>query len=465
MLQCCLSHRSIHYMNIILVGAGQTGYALAQYLTRDGHDVTVIDKNPDRISLVNTSLDAISICGSVDIELLRLAGAERADLLIAVTSSDESNILCCMVARKLGAAHTIARVRQQDRYGEVILLRDELGLSMTINPDFAAAAEISRVLRFPSATKVEPFAKGQAELVEFGLEAKNPLCGTAIRELHTRFGRGTLVCAVRRGDDVHIPGGDFVLQAGDVVHVVGAPRQIHTFFKSMDILKRSAKYVLIVGSSHVGLYLARQLLDMGIHVKLIESDREVCDQIKDEIPRAEIVCCDGSRPEVLEEEGMQAMDAVVFLTGSDEINLIMASYAKIAGVEKIVVKVDEDHFLSLAESFGLEEPVRPKVITAQTVLQYVRNMENASGASGVEMLRHFLDGRLEVLEFRAGVSSACVNIPLKTLSIRQDVLLGAIIRDGKCMIPGGNDEIWAGDSVLAITTKKGMTSLDDILRG
>ncbi len=168
-------------MNIILVGAGQTGYALAQYLTRDGHDVTVIDKNPDRISLVNTSLDAISICGSVDIELLRLAGAERADLLIAVTSSDESNILCCMVARKLGAAHTIARVRQQDRYGEVILLRDELGLSMTINPDFAAAAEISRVLRFPSATKVEPFAKGQAELVEFGLEAKNPLCGSAFR--------------------------------------------------------------------------------------------------------------------------------------------------------------------------------------------------------------------------------------------------------------------------------------------
>lgn len=452
-------------MNIILVGAGKTGFTLAQYLARDGHDVTVIDRNPERITLVNTSLDVISICGSVDIDLLKLAGAERADLLIAATNSDEANILCCMVGRKLGVEHTIARVRQRNHYQEVILLREELGLSMTINPDYSAAGEISRVLRFPSATKVEPFAKGQAELVEFPLGAKNPLCGTAIKELHSRYGRGVLVCAVRRGEQVHIPGGDFVLQPGDTLSVVGAPKQIHSFFKSMDIFKRSARYVMIVGGGHVGVYLSRQLLDMGIHVKVVDKDPEKCVQVKDFLPKAEVVCCDASRPEVLEEEGLRAMDALVLITGSDEINLILAAYAKSVNVDKIVLKVNEEHFVSLAESFGLEEPVRPKVITAQSVLQYVRNMENASGSSGVEMLRHILDGKLEVLEFCAGVDSPCVGVALKKLPIRRDVLLAAIIRDGKCLIPGGEDEIWAGDSVLAVTTKKGMTCLDDILRG
>ncbi|MCD8117439.1 MAG: Trk system potassium transporter TrkA [Oscillospiraceae bacterium] len=452
-------------MNIILVGAGKTGFTLAQYLARDGHDVTVIDRNPERIALVNTSLDVISICGSVDIELLKLAGAEHADLLIAATNSDETNILCCMVGRKLGAGRTIARVRQRDHYQEVILLQEELGLSMTINPDASAAGEISRVLRFPSATKVEPFAKGQAELVEFALGEKNPLCGTAIRELHGHYGRGVLVCAVRRGEQVHIPGGDFILQPGDALGVVGAPKQIYSFFKSMDIFKRSARYVMIVGGGRVGVYLSRQLLDMGIHVKLVEKDPEKCVQDKDFLPKAEVVCCDGSRPEVLEEEGLQAMDALVLITGSDEVNLILAAYAKNVGVDKVVLKVNEEHFVSLAAFFGLEEPVRPKVITAQSVLQYVRNMENASDASGVEMLRHIMDGKLEVLEFRAGVGSPCVNTPLKKLPIRRDVLLAAIIRDGKCLIPGGEDEIWAGDSVLAVTTKKGLTCLDHILRG
>ncbi len=452
-------------MNIIVVGAGKIGFTLTQYLTREGHNVTVIDRNPDRITLVNTTLDAISISGQVDIELLRLAGADKADLLIAATDSDESNILCCMMGRKLGAGHTIARVRRQDHYNTVMLLRDELGLSMTINPEHYAAAEISRVLRFPSAAKVEPFAKGQAELVEFKLAESNPLCGLALKNFHNHFGRGTLICAVRRGEDVYTPDGEFVLQAGDNVNVVGAPKHIHALFKDLDIFKKSAKSVMIVGGGHIGVYLCRQLLGMGIRVKLVEKDPDKCQSVKDHLPKAEVICCDGSRPDLLEDEGLRGVDAFVAITGSDEINIVLGAYARSVGVSKAVAKVNEDHLLSLAESFGLEEPVQPKVITAQQVLRYVRSVENASGSSGVEQLRRILDGKLEVLEFRAGTASSCVGVPLRQLPTRQGVRVAAIIRDGKCLIPGGSDEIWAGDSVLAVTTQRGMTRLEDILRG
>ncbi len=450
-------------MNIILAGAGKIGFTLAQYLTREHHNITVIDRKPERIAQINSSLDVITVCGSVDIDLLRLAGAETADLLIAATASDETNILCCMVARKLGTSHTIARVRQREHYKEVVLLQEELGLSLSINPDFSAANEISRVLRFPSAAKVESFAKGQAELVELRLTEGNPLCGTTLKEYHSRFGDGTLICAVRRGEDAYIPGGDFVLETDDRVSIAGAPRHIHRLFRTLGILKRSAKYVLIVGGSRAGVYLARQLLGMGIHVKLIERDREKSEQIKSLVPKAEVVCCDGSSPELLEEEGMAAFDAFVAVTNSDEINTIISNYARRAGVDKVVCKVNESHFVELAAALGLEEPVRPRHIIAQEVLRYVRAMDSA-GASGVETLRRSLDGKVEVLEFTAPEGSPCVGIPFRELSIRPNVLVAAIIRNGKCLIPRGGDCIAAGDSVLAVTTHAGMANLEDILK-
>lgn len=451
-------------MNIIIAGAGKIGYTLAQYLSREGHSVTVIDRSEARIALVNAELDVISICGSVDIDLLRLAGADSADLLIAATDSDEANILCCMVARKLGVGHTIARVRQEEHYREVILLREELGLSLTINPEHAAADEISRVLRFPTAAKVDTIAKGQAELVELRLTAENPLCGTTLKDYHSRFGDGTLICAVRRGGAVHIPGGDFVLRPDDRVTFIGAPRSVHGLFKSLSILKKSAKYVMIVGGSSIAVYLARQLLSMGIRVKILEKNPEKGERVKDLVPKADVVCCDGSRPGVLEEEGLSAFDAIVTLTGSDEINIIVASYAQRAGVSKVVAKVNEEHYMDLAASFRLDPPVRPRATTAGQVLQYVRGMENSADVSGVETLRRIQDSQLEVLEFRAREGSPCVGPTFTALPIRSGVLVGAIIRDGKCLIPRGNDVIRPGDSVLAVTTHEGMTCLEDILR-
>lgn len=451
-------------MNIILVGAGKVGFTIAQHLSHEGHSVTVIDRSAERIGIVNAYLDVMTVCGSVDIDLLRLSGAENADLLIAATNSDESNILCCMVGKKLGVKHTIARVRDDEHYREVILLRDELGLSLTISPEHSAANEISRVLRFPSAAKVESIAKGQAELVELRLTDSNPLCGTALHNYHSRFGDGTLICAVRRSGKVHIPGGDFILQAGDSVSVVGAPLHIHALFKSLSILKKSARYVMIVGGGRIAAHLAKQMLGMGLHVKLLEKDPEKSEMLKDLLPKAEIVCCDGSRPDVLEEEGMKAFDAFVALTGSDEINLIIASYAQRAGVEKVVSKVNETHYIDLSASFGLDAPVQPRYLTAQQVLQYVRSMENSANVSGIESLRRILDGNVEVLEFRAREGSPCVGRSLQELSIRANILLAAIIRDGKCRIPRGSDHIEPGDGVIAVTTSAGMSCLEDILR-
>lgn len=450
-------------MNIILAGAGKIGFTLARLLTREGHSVTVIDKDPERVNQVNTTLDVMSICGAVDIDLLRLAGAEQADLLIAATNSDESNILCCMVARKLGVAHTIARVRQREHYREVILLREELGLSLTINPEFLSASEISRILRFPSAAKVESIAKDQAELVELRLDSRNPLCGTSLKNYHSRFGGGTLVCAVRRDGKVSIPSGDDTLAAGDVISVIGAPKDVHELFRNLSILRKRANYVMIVGGSRIAAYLARQLLEMGIHVKLIERDKVKAESFKDMLPKAEVVWGDGSRPELLEEEGLLAFDAFVALTGTDEVNLIIASYAARMGVEKVVTKINEPHFAAMAGSFGLDDPIQPRFTTAQHVLQYVRGMENSADSSGVETLRRIMDDALEVLEFRAAASSFCVGPSLQELPIREDVLLAAIIRNGKCLIPRGSDVIQPGDSVLAVTTRPGMTALEDIL--
>ncbi len=452
-------------MEIIIVGAGKVGYAVAQQLCSEGHSITVVDRSPARIELISGSLDVNAICDEAGIDSLRLAGAANADLLLAVTDSDEANILCCMTARKLGVTHAAARVRRADRAREVYLLRQELGLSMTINPDQAAAREISRVLRFPSASMVEPFASGQAELVEFTLTASNPLCGLALKDLHGVYGRGILICSVRRGATVQIPGGDFVLCAGDVVSVVGAPKEIYGFFRAMAIFKRSVRRVMILGGSRIARYLAGQLLDMGLHVKIVEQDEDKCDQIIDALPKAEICCANGAKPDALREEGIDEADAFVALTGSDETNLIMAAWAKSQGVEKVVCKVNEAYFLPLASSFGLDEPVRPSYIAAQQILRNVRGLENSADVSGLESLRRIVDGKLEALEFLARDGSPCLNTSLQVLPIRSGVLVAAIIRNGHCFIPGGSDCIQSGDRVIAVSGHMGIRALEDILEG
>ena len=452
-------------MNIIVVGAGKIGSALAKYLTLEGHSITVIERNPERVSRLTTSLDIMTVCASADIDSLKLARADKADLLIAATNSDESNILCCVVANKLGTKSTVARVREDAHFREVLFLEKELGLSLVINPELACANEISRVLRFPSATKVDSFAGDRAELVEFKLRDDNPICNTTISDYHRSFGDGTLVAGVVRDGEAFIPSASFKFKAGDSVLVVGAPRKISHLFKQLAILKESARDVVIVGGGRIGLYLTRELLSVGIDVTLIESNRALAEEIKDAFPQAEVLCDDGTQPAVLEEAGIESTDAFVALTGVDEINTILCSYAQSCGVSKVIAKVSEAHFVDMATTFGLDAPIQPQVIIAEQVLQHVRGMENSAYESGVELLRRVMDDQLEVLEFVAKKGSPCLEKPLSELDLREDTLIAAIIRKGACIIPNGSHTIQAGDRVLAVTTRPGMTCLEDILRG
>ena len=452
-------------MNIIIVGAGKIGSALARYLSHEGHSITVVDRNPARISQLSTSLDVMTVCANADIESLKTARIETADLLIAATDSDESNILCCLVARKLGVTNTVARVREEVHYKEVLLLENELGLSLIINPELACANEISRVLRFPSATKVDTFAGDRAELVEFKLKEANPLCGTTIIDYHRSFGDGTLIAAVVRDGKAFIPTSSFRFAEGDSVLVVGAPRKVNRLFKKLEIFKQSSRNVLIVGGGRIGLYLARDLVSAGIDVALIESKHDLAEEIKDQVPQVEVFCDDGTQPDVLDEAGIESVDAFIALTGVDEVNTILCTYAQSRGVGKVVAKVSEAHFVDMATSFGLDAPIQPQVIVAEQVLQHVRGMENSARESGVELLRRVMDDQLEVLEFIAKKGSPCLEIPLSILELREETLIAAIIRNGTCIIPNGRNTIHAGDRVLAVTTRPGMTCLEDILRG
>lgn len=452
-------------MNIIVVGAGKIGSALAGYLVREGHDITVIDRNAERVSRIATSLDVMTICDTGDIDALKLAGAEKADLLIAATNSDESNILCCLVGRKLGIKSTVARVREEAHYREVLFLERDLGLSLIINPELACANEISRVLRLPSATKVNTFARDRAELVEFKVREGNPLCGTALADYHHSYGKGTLVAAVVRDGKASIPQAGFHFAAGDSVLVVGSPRKVSRLFKKLGIFKGSARNVIIVGGGRIGVYLARELTLAGVGVTLIESDHTIAEEVKDTLPQIEVICDDGTQPSTLEDAGIDGADAFVALTGMDEVNTILCSYAQTRGVGKAIAKVSESHFIDMAATFGLDTPMQPQVIIAEQVLQHVRGLENSSSNGAVELLRRVMDDQLEVLEFIARQDSPCLDTPLAKLEIRNDTLVAALIRKGSCVIPHGDCEIHAGDRVLVVTSKPGMARLEDILRG
>ncbi|HIS16774.1 MAG TPA: Trk system potassium transporter TrkA [Candidatus Scatomorpha merdavium] len=450
-------------MKIILVGAGRMGQEIAARLVEEGHDITVVDNNAGRLGEVSNCVDAMVLFGNgADYTVLTEAGVGDADLLIAVTSDDSVNMLCCLTGKKLGVKNTVARVRTMEYFRQMVFLKDELGLSLVLNPEQAAAAEISRILRFPSAAKVESFAKGRAEMVGFTLQEGNPLCGLRLSKLRDRYGSGILVCAVEHCGNVIIPKGDYVLQAGDIVNVVGAPAAMSAFFKATGTYKRSVRDVMILGGSRISLYLGSQLLDAGMRVKIIERSESHCEIIKGILPKAEVLLGDGTDPRLLEEEGIRTTDAFVALTGSDQDNIITSMFAARSGVGKVITKVNDDCFRRMVDSHKLDSFVTPKNIAADGIVSYVRAMQNSIDASGIESLHEIAEGKAEVLEFFIRNDAERQGIPLKDLRMRRDTLLGAIIRGNECIIPGGGDSIRRHDSVIAVTTKFGMQRFGDI---
>lgn len=450
-------------MKIIVAGAGRIGYSIAGELSKEKHDITVIERSLSVCEEVADTLDVFTVNGNAAAcDILEEADAPSADLLIAVTQADETNLIICLTAKKLGVKHTIARVRNKDYYKQISIFKNEFGLSMTINPEAATAGEISRILRFPSALKVEPFAKGTAESVEIRVGADSPLCNLKISDFHSRFTDRVLICAVSRKKEVYIPRGDFILQAGDRLNIVGAYKEIVSFLKKVNGSVSSVKTVIVFGGGTISRYLLSQLYGSGIAIKVIEKNEDACARLSSEFPKAGLVFADGRKSNILTEEGLESADAFVALTGDDDDNVITSMYAMSLGVKKVITKIKESHIIRMLEPGNLDSIVQPSGIATQHVVQYVRSMQNAYDSS-IDALYHTFDGRVEILEFRITGNPGYLNTPIKDLHISHDALIASIIHDGKCIIPSGDDVISSGDSVIVATVRGGVFRPEDIL--
>ena len=450
-------------MKIIIAGAGKIGHSVAAILAEEGHDITVIDRDSELISLISNELDVICVEGSAtNPETLREAGAAGADLLLAATELDEVNMVCGISARKLGTRHVIARVRDPEYLSQSEFLREALGLSVIVNPEYECAKEISRILRFPSAVRVDAFSKGSAEIVEHRIPEGGKLDGMQLRMLPQELGTHVLVGVVERGGEALIPNGSFILRAGDRLSITGSANELRRFFIACGAYQRPVRRAMLMGGSRIAVYLARMLLEFGMDVTVVEKDRARCDRLLDLIPKAHIVCGDATRSDVLLEDGLTSADAFVALTGEDGDNIITSMYARDRGVGKIVAKVNREHFSDILESSGLDSIVTPKDLVAQQLARYVRAMSNSLDSS-METLYRLADGRIEALEFKIGSGSALVGVPLRELKLKPNILISAVIRGTHSIIPDGATIIQPGDHTVIVAGAGKILNVDEIL--
>lgn len=441
-------------MKIVIVGDGKVGVALTEQLTKEGHDVTIIDNNPQVLEESQEIYDVMVVHGNgACMSVLKEAEISSADLLIAATSGDEINLLTCIVAKKLGNLHTIARVRNPEYSEQLIFLQDELGLSMTINPELAAARETYHLLQFPGFLKRDSFAKGRVEIVEIKINESSKLCNIALNKLYEIAKVKVLVCAVERGNSVHIPNGDFILAQGDKIYVTAGAQDLAELMKHLGLQKEKIRNVLIIGGSRIAIYLAARLLRGGIGVKIIEQNPTRCLELANILPNATIIEGDGSRQDVLLSEGIQDTDALVTLTNMDEENLIISMYGNHLGVPKIITKINRTEYIEIFKDMGIDSVISPKQLCSNDIVRYVRAMENRSGGS-VITLHKIVNGKAEALEFQATGSTRYLNQSLSSLNIKKDIILACITRRGKTIIPKGDDIIQCGDSVVVVTTQQ-----------
>ena len=398
--------------------------------------------------------------GSVEVQ--QRADVPHADLVIACTSTDECNMLSCLIARRLGARHTIARVRNPIYYKQIDFLKKDLHLSMVVNPELIVAGDITRLLLFPDASKVETFVKGRVELVEFPIHC-GKLEGLSLSELYARFQVQVLVCAVESGETVLIPDGDYILKAGDKLHIAASHQNMEQFFKKIALRKEKIKNAMICGGGRVAYYLASQLCNLGMNVKIIERNRERCEELCELLPQATIINGDATEHDLLIEEGIEKTDAFIALTGMDEENIIMSLFASKQSVSKVIVKINEDRRAMMIDELGLDSIVSAKTATADAILGYVRARRNSQCSANVETMYQLLDGRVEALEFIIKSENAYTGVPLKDLNLKVNNIIACIARGRKIIIPNGDDSIQVGDSVVIITMTKQIRDLDDIL--
>ncbi len=450
-------------LNIIIVGCGKVGRALVEQLSKEGHYITIIDKNPEKIQSLTNLYDIMGIVGngasySVQME----AGIEDADLIISVTDSDELNLLCCTVAKQVGDCSAIARVRTPDYSKEVSYLRDKLGLAMIINPELEAAKEAARILYLPTALEINSFAHGQAELIKIKVPVGNTIDGMTIAHLGRKIAPNILICAVERDGEVTIPAGDFTIQRGDIISFAASRKVAKQFLEDIGFKTNQVSNTMIIGGGKSTYYLAKLLMNMGIEVKIIESNRQKCEELSILLPKAIIINGDGTDEELLKEEGIETAESFVPLTGIDEENVMLTLYARKVSKAKVITKINRMTFKTVLNDLDLGSVIYPRYITSEAIVAYVR-AKRASRGSDIETLYHIFDSKAEAIEFRIREESSVTDVCLANLSLKKNLLIAFINRNGKIIIPSGNDCIRVGDTVTIVTTHSGLKDIRDIL--
>ena len=455
---------STQRLKIIIIGCGKVGRTLVEQLSQEGHDITIIDKNRERISQLANLYDVMGLVGNgASYNIQKEAGIGNADLIIAVTGSDELNLLCCTIATQVGNCAAIARVRTPDYSQEADYLREKLGLALIINPEYEAARDMARILYLPSSLEVTGFAHGQAELIKYAIPENSPMDGIAIKDLGHKLKANILIGAIERDNDVFIPSGDFILKKGDKLSFVGAHKQAKEFFSHLGLNSHSVKNTMIIGGGKAAYYLAKELLSRGIRVKIIENDFNRCEELSILLPEAIIINGDATDQTLLREEGIETTQSFVPLTGIDEENIMLTLYAKQVSNAKVITKINRITFTNVINSLDLGSVIYPKYITSEAIIAYVR-AKKASMHSNIETLYHMYDSRVEAIEFFVSEKSAVTDVPLKDLTLKDNLLLCFINRNGRIIIPSGNDSIQKNDTVMIITKHTGFNQIQDILK-
>lgn len=458
-----LSGVEFKVMKIIIIGLGTMGRTILKTLAKENHSITIIDENKGKIEELIEKYDVFGVVGNgACMDIQKEAKVRDADLVISLTDSDELNIFACTVARKVGAKNTIARVRNPDYSRQIAEMKDDLGISMLVNPEKDTANEIFNLVNLPSIVQVEHFAKGRVLLVEIVAEKGCLLVGETLISLGKKLSTKVLICAVQRDGKVFILSGNFMINEGDKIHFTSDVHTLGDFLSEINLVTSPLKNVMIVGGSKIGLYLAEQLSKKRYKVKLIENNKANADDLAEALPRVTVVHGNGLRHDVLIEEGLEAMDAFVALTEIDEENMVVSMFASKMKVKKTITQIKSDDLNDMLTELGMHNNVSPKHVVANRVASYIRALANKRG-SNVLTLSRLVNGQVEALEFAAKKQEKIYQKPLKDLRIKENCLIACIIRDNQVMIPDGNSCIQQGDNVIVVTTHKNFDDLMDII--
>jgi len=450
-------------MKIVIIGLGTIGKTILKNLSGEGHTVTIIDDDKRKIEELIEKYDVLGVVGNgAGMDIQKEAGVGEADLVITMTHSDEINILACLVAKKLGAKNTIARVRNPDYRKQIAVMKEDLGIAMVVNPEQETANEIFNLINLPSVNQIERFAKGRVLLVEVVAEKGCSLIGENLISIGKKLETRVLICAVQRGDEVYIPTGYFVIEEGDRIHFTANAKSLGDFLSEVKLAKSPIKNVMIAGGGRIGYYLADALSNKKYSVKLLENDPVAAEELAELLPRATVICGNGTQHDVLIEEGLESMDAFVALTDIDEENMIVSMFANRKKVEKTITKIKNDDLFGMLDDLGIDNTVSPKHIVAGRIISYIRALANSVGSS-VLTLYQLVNNQVEALEFAAKKQESFYNKPLHDLNIKKNCLIACIIRNNEVIIPNGNSEIHLGDNVVVVTTHKNFDDLNDVI--